>query len=306
MKKKIIIGSRGSKLALIYAKRAKDQLIKFSNKFDGEQIEIKEVLTKGDEIQDKRLSDLGGKGLFSKNIEKELLENKIDIAVHALKDMPAIETEGLTTNCFLERNDPREILISLKNKKLNELSKKSVIGTSSYRREFQIKKMRNDLDCKLIRGNVDTRIYKLKKGQYDAIILSSAGIYSLNLDSEITQFFSTSEMIPSAGQGIVALQCRQEDEEMISLLKKVNHEPTHYCALAERGVLKILEGDCETAVGVHSKIEDDQLTVEAELFSLDGSERYYEKKIVKKSKFREIGKEIGETLKKKSNNSYKK
>ena len=202
MKKKIIIGSRGSKLALIYAKRAKDQLIKFLNKFDGEQIEIKEVLTKGDEIQDKRLSDLGGKGLFSKNIEKELLENKIDIAVHALKDMPAIETEGLTTNCFLERNDPREILISLKNKKLNELSKKSVIGTSSYRREFQIKKMRNDLDCKLIRGNVDTRIYKLKKGQYDAIILSSAGIYSLNLDNEITQFFSTSEMIPSAGQGI--------------------------------------------------------------------------------------------------------
>ena len=169
---------------------------------------------------------MGGKGLFSKNIEKELLENKIDIAVHALNDMPAIETEGLTTNCFLERNDPREILISLKNKKLNELSKKSVIGTSSYRREFQIKKMRNDLDCKLIRGNVDTRIYKLKKGQYDAIILSSAGIYSLNLDSEITQFFSTSEMIPSAGQGIVALQCRQEDEEMISLLKKVNHEPT--------------------------------------------------------------------------------
>ena len=145
----------------------------------------------------------------------------------------------------------------------------------------------------------------MKKGQYDAIILSSAGIYSLNLDSEITQFFSTSEMIPSAGQGIVALQCRQEDEEMISLLKKVNHEPTHYCALAERGVLKILEGDCETAVGVYAQIYGKEIRLNAELFqSIEW--KFYESKS-KEIKFaKNLGEEIGEILRIKSNNSYKK
>tara|TARA_B100000579_G_scaffold137579_1_gene111657 strand:- start:2387 stop:3307 length:921 start_codon:yes stop_codon:yes gene_type:complete len=306
MKKKIIIGSRRSKLALIYAKKAKEKLLNFLNNFDKEQIEIKEIVTKGDEIQDKRLSDLGGKGLFSKNIETQLLEKKIDIAIHALKDMPALETKGLNTNCFLERNDPREILISLNNKKLNELNKNAVIGTSSFRREFQLKKIRNDLNCKLIRGNVDTRISKLKNGQYDAIILSSAGINLLNLKNEITQFFSTSEIIPSAGQGIIALQCREEDKEMISLLKNINHEPTYYCALAERGVLKILEGDCETAIGVHAVINKQEIELNAELFSVDGSKRFHENKSKKIEFAKDLGKEVGIILKEKSNNSYKK
>ena len=187
--KKIIIGSRGSKLALIYANKVKNELSKFLIDFEDYQIEIKKIVTEGDEIQDRRLSDLGGKGLFSTKIEKELIEKKIDIAVHALKDMPALETKGLKTDCFLKRNDPREILISLKNKKLQELEKNAIVGTSSFRREFQLKKFRDDLNFKLIRGNVDTRINKLKNGQYDAIILSSAGINSLNLKDEITQFF---------------------------------------------------------------------------------------------------------------------
>ncbi len=304
--KKIIIGSRRSKLALIYAKKAKEQLLKSQNKFNEYQIEIKEILTKGDEVQDKRLSDLGGKGLFSKNIENELLSKKIDIAVHALKDMPALQTKGLITNCYLERNDPREILISFKKKKLNELDNDSIIGTSSFRREFQLKNMRKDLNCKLIRGNVDTRINKLKNGQYDAIILSSAGIDSLNLNNEITQFFSTSEIIPSAGQGIIALQCREKDEEIINLLKKINHMPTFYCALAERSVLKILEGDCETAVGVYAKINGEKIELNAELFSIDGTKRFYEKKSKKILQAENLGEEVGETLKIKSNNSYKK
>ncbi len=304
--KKIIIGSRRSKLALIYAKKAKEQLLKSQNKFNEYQIEIKEILTKGDEVQDKRLSDLGGKGLFSKNIENELLSKKIDIAVHALKDMPALQTKGLITNCYLERNDPREILISFKKKKLNELDNDSIIGTSSFRREFQLKNMRKDLNCKLIRGNVDTRINKLKNGQYDAIILSSAGIDSLNLNNEITQFFSTSEIIPSAGQGIIALQCREKDEEIINLLKKINHMPTFYCGLAERSVLKILEGDCETAVGVYAKINGEKIELNAELFSIDGTKRFYEKKSKKILQAESLGEEVGETLKIKSNNSYKK
>ena len=151
MKNKIIIGSRGSKLALIYAQNAKDKIIQNSNLND-EDVIIKEITTKGDQVQDVRLSEVGGKGLFSTNIEKELQDKKIDIAVHALKDMPAIETKGLRTDTFLKRNDPREILITKDKKKLKELIAEAVIGTSSYRREFQIKKIRTDLHCKLIEG----------------------------------------------------------------------------------------------------------------------------------------------------------
>ena len=216
-----------------------------------------------------------------------------------------IETDGLITDIFLERNDPKEILISKDKKKLKELEEKSVVGTSSYRREFQIKRLRSDINCKLIRGNVDTRIKKLKEGQYDAIILSSAGIKYLKLEKEISEIFPTGEIIPSAGQGIIALQCREDDQEIISLLKKINHEETYKRAHAERNILKVLEGDCETAIGVHSIIDGNNIIVEAELFSLDGSKRFYEKKIVKIDKFREVGNEIGEILKTKSNNSYK-
>ena len=301
--KKIIIGSRGSKLALIYAERARVELLKNS---EIESIDIKSITTTGDAITDVRLSEHGGKGLFCKTIEQELLDDNIDIAVHALKDMPAEETEGLLTNCFLERNDPREILISKENKLLKNLETGSLIGTSSFRREFQIKKIREDLDCKLIRGNVDTRIKKLSDNLYDAIILSYAGINSLGLTHKISQTFSTSEIIPSAGQGVVALQCRKNDKDLIDYLKKVNHQNTHNCIKAERNVLKVLEGDCETAVGAFASIDGNKINLEAELFSLDGKERFYLKSSREIDKANELGIEIGKTLKKVSNNSYKK
>ena len=220
--------------------------------------------------------------------------------------MPSHETKGLITNCFLERNDPREILISKNNKKIKDLPSNAIVGTSSFRREFQLKKIRQDLNYKLIRGNVDTRIKKLNDGSFDAIILSYAGIQSLNLEDKISQTFSTSEIIPSAGQGVVALQCRDNDENIIELLEKINHKPTHNCVLAERNVLKILDGDCETAVGAIAKINEENISLEAELFSLDGKERFYHKDS-KEIKFAfELGKEVGLVLKKESKNSYKK
>jgi len=305
MVKKITIGSRGSKLALIYAKIAKDKIIQNTDLND-EDILIKDISTKGDQIKDVRLSEVGGKGLFSTNIEKELKEKKIDIAVHALKDLPAIETIGLSTDTFMERNDPREILISNGNKKISELKKGALIGTSSYRREFQIKNIRLDINCKLIRGNVDTRIKKLSEGLYDAIILSYAGVKSLKINEKIAEIFSVQDIIPSAGQGIIALQCRQNDNNIISILKKTNHRETYQRAQAERNVLKILEGDCDTAVGAHAFIEGNQIVLQAELFSLDGSQRYYEKKSSKIDNAKELGKEVGKILKMKSNNSYKK
>ena len=185
-RKKIIIGSRGSKLALIYATKAKDKISEvFSN-----LIEIKPIVTDGDKNQKDRLSEVGGKGLFSKKIEIELLENKIDLAVHALKDMPSIETEGLLTNCFLKRNFPNEILITKNCIKFDNLKSNSIIGTSSYRREYQLKQKRNDLIYKTIRGNVDTRIKKVSDGLYDAIILSKAGIDALNLNNHINFILS--------------------------------------------------------------------------------------------------------------------
>ena len=304
MNKKITIGSRGSKLALIYAQKAKDKIIQNTN-LDDEDVIIKEIITKGDQVQDVRLSEVGGKGLFSTNIEKELQNKTIDIAVHALKDMPAIETIGLRTDTFLKRNDPREILITKDKKKLKELKTNALIGTSSYRREFQIKKIRADLNCKLIRGNVDTRIKKLNDGLYDAIILSYAGIKSLTIEDKIIEVFSTEEIIPSAGQGIIALQCRNNDDKIISVLNKINDYETFQRAHAERNVLKVLEGDCETAVGAHAIIEGDKLILEAELFSLDGSQRFYEKKSSKIENAKELGRDVGQILKTKSNNSYK-
>ena len=305
MNKKIIIGSRGSKLALIYAQIAKDKIVQ-NTTLKREDILIKKIRTKGDEVQNTRLSEVGGKGLFSSNIEKELIDKKIDIAVHALKDRPAIETKGLIADTFLERNDPREILITSDKKKLKELKKNATIGTSSYRREFQIKNIRTDLDCKLIRGNVDTRIKKLSDGLYDAIILSYAGIKFLNMKNHISEIFSVEEIIPSVGQGIISLQCREADNEIFSILKKINHYETHQRAIAERNVLKVLEGDCETAIGAHAIVEGNKITLQAELFSLDGVKRYYEKKSSKIENAKKLGMEIGQILKKKSNNNYKK
>ncbi len=305
MNKKITIGSRGSRLALLYAQKAKDKIISKTD-LANEDIIIKPITTKGDQVHDTRLSEVGGKGLFSSNIEKELLHKDIDIAVHALKDMPAIETKGLITDSFLERNDPREILVTINKKKLKELNLKSTIGTSSYRREFQIKKIRPDIKCKLIRGNVDTRIKKLKEGSYDAIILSYAGIKYLNFENEISEIFPADVIIPSAGQGIIALQCREQDDKIISILNKINHKETYKRAYAERNILKILEGDCETAIGAHSKIDGGKIMLEAELFSLDGKHRFYEKKIGNVEEFKQLGTQVGQILKIKSNNSYKK
>ena len=165
--------------------------------------------------------------------------------------------------------------------------------------------MRSDLSCKLIRGNVDTRIKKLKDKNYDAIVLSAAGIISLKLKNEITQTFATDEFIPSAGQGIVALQCRKDDAEIVSILDKVNHKETYNCAIAERNVLKVLEGDCETAVGVYASIHKDKISIISELFSLDGSKKFFRKSEGNISDFKELGSDVGNFLKIESKNCYK-
>jgi hydroxymethylbilane synthase len=298
---KFIIGTRGSKLALIYT----EKVTKFLKKVSSTHIEIKQIVTSGDENQNDRLSNIGGKGLFSKKIETELINHKIDIAVHALKDMPTIETEGLITNFYLKRNSPNEIFISNNNIKFQDLKPNSIIGTSSYRREYQLQSIRSDLNYKLIRGNVDTRIKKLENGDYDAILLSKAGIEALGLDNKITQEFNTEELIPCAGQGIIAIQCRENDQEIINILEKINDNQSRIVANAERNVLKILEGDCDTAVGVYAKIIKDIVNIKAELFSVDGKQRFYVDESENEKMIYDLSIKIGEKLKSESKGSYK-
>lgn len=296
----IIIGSRGSKLAIIYAEKVKSEISKF---YSG-KIEIRKIITSGDQNQNERLSSMGGKGMFSTDIEKELLENKIDIAVHALKDMPSADTIGLTTNCFLKRNSPNEILIS-KNLKFNDLKQGSVIGTSSFRREYQLRNVRADLVYKLIRGNVDTRIKKLENDEYDAIILSKAGIDSLNLQNKITDEFDVSKLVPCAGQGIIAIQCNENNQDILRLIEKINDKQTRIIANTEREVLKILEGDCDTAIGVFATIKNNKIELTAELFSVDGKSRFFIKEDDDIENHMILAKKIAGDLKIKSKGSYK-
>jgi len=297
----IIIGTRASKLAVIYAEKVRQNIKEFFQN----DIELKKIITKGDQNQKERLSEIGGKGLFSTQIEKELINKNIDIAVHALKDMPTIETDNLLTNNFLKRNSPNEILVSNKNISFKDLKPHSIIGTSSYRREYQLKKIRSDLKYKLIRGNVDTRLKKLENGEYDAIVLSKAGIESLNLQDKISQEFKTGELIPCAGQGIIAIQCRKEDEEIKELLDKINDIDARIIANAEREVLKVLEGDCDTAVGVYARKNLDKIELTVELFSVDGKTRYFMKETADKKNILDLSKKIGRELKLQSNGNYK-
>ena len=219
--------------------------------------------------------------------------------------MPYKETNGLIINSFLKRNSANDVLISRKNLKFEKLKKKSIIGTSSYRREFQFKLIRPDLKFKLIRGNIDSRLKKLYQKKYDAIILAKAGLKCLKMLKFVSQEFDCNKIIPSAGQGIISLQSRKCDYKIRKLLEKVNHKATRIRANAERSVLKILKGDCSSAIGVHSLINKNKLILKAELFSLDGKTKYYYEYSGKLDKSKSIGSIVGKYLKKKSGGKYK-
>jgi hydroxymethylbilane synthase len=305
MKKKIIIGSRGSKLALLYAEKAKQSIIENNEELNEDSFKIKIIKTEGDINQTQRLSEIGGKGLFSKTIEKELLNKNIDIAVHALKDLPSIETEGLVAEVYLKRNDPREALISKDKKNILELEKNSIVGTSSFRREAQLKNLRNDLITKLIRGNVDTRIKKLKENKYQAIILALAGVKMLQKEEKISQIFSVNEILPSVGQGIISIQSRIDDKKINNIIKKANHEETSLCAIAEREMLKVLGGDCETAVAGFASIKDKKIYLNCELFSIDGRQKFTFNIVDNKYEAKHIGYKAGISLISQAGDSYK-
>jgi hydroxymethylbilane synthase len=293
---KITIGARGSKLSLSYVEKVKALLLKENRGLKQENINFNAIKTSGDINQNVKLSEIGGKNLFCKEIEEKLINNEIDIAVHSLKDMESIEDDKLIIGAYIKRNDFRDVIISNKIKGLEDLKNKTVIGSSSRRRELQLKKINHNISVVNIRGNIDTRIQKLDEGKLDGIILAAAGVKSLKLNNKISILFETEEVLPAVGQGIIAVQCKKNDEVVKSFLKNINDAETELCAKAERKMLQVIGGDCETAIGGLAVIENNSLKLKAQLFSDSGSKSFEHELIGRDTDAINIGKVVGEKL----------
>ncbi len=265
MRRKIRIGTRGSKLALVQAESI-GKAIYEKHKIDCELVKIK---TTGDKILDSPLAKIGGKGLFVKEIEEALLRKEIDIAVHSMKDVPVELKPGLRIVCITERENPVDALISRNGEKLSQL-KSPKIGTSSLRRQIQLKSLIPDATIENLRGNLDTRIRKLREGKYDAIVVASAGLKRLGFLHLATEFFSPEIMIPAIGQGSLGIEAREDDEEVIELVKFLNHEKSNIEISAERAFLKRLEGGCQVPIAGYAEIHDGAIKITGMVASLDG------------------------------------
>ena len=303
-KEKLIIGSRGSKLSLAYSGRVRDLLLNNKSELNIQSVDIKIIKTDGDIFQNKKISAIGGKGVFSKKIEDQLLDSKIDLAVHSLKDLPTQMTEGLCVNAVVKRNDPRDAFLSFSNKFFFELKPGSLIGTSSFRRQAQLNLLRQDIKVVSMRGNIDTRIRKLKDKEFDAIVLSLAGIKMLNLEKEVKEVFNVNQMLPAIGQGAIALQCRTQDKKTLNILKAINDEETYYCIEAERALLETLGGDCNTAVGGLAQLSNEKILLKSELFSDDGNKKYAFQSKGHFKDAKEIGYKAGNELLKKAGTNF--
>lgn len=267
------IGTRGSLLALAQAHQALNLLQEtFPDDPAAQNATLVTITTTGDRIQDRPLFEIGGKGLFAKELEYALLAHEIDIAVHSLKDMESILPPGMMLGATLKREDARDVMISRKGHSLHTLPVGSIVGTCAPRRIAQIMHQRPDLTCIPLRGNVDSRLRKLHEGQMDAIILAYAGLTRLGRQDEITYIFPESEMLPAAGQGAIALECRKEDSRIQSYLTILNHADTTRCITAERALVASLEGTCLTPIGAHATIQEDgYLRLEALMASPTGT-----------------------------------
>ena len=303
-KKKFVIGSRGSKLSLAYSGYVKDLLLKTHPQFDSSLIQIKIIKTAGDIFKNKKVSDIGGKGVFSKQIEDELLDSKIDLAVHSLKDLPSKMTEGLCVDAVVKRNDPRDAFLSYSNHSFFKLKPESKVGTSSFRRKAQLNSLRNDINIVSMRGNIDTRIGKLKNKEFDAIVLSVAGLKMLNLVNEVQEIFSVNQMLPAIGQGAIALQCRKDDQRTLRIVKMINDEKSYCCIQAERALLEAIGGDCDTAIGGLAKLLNKKIVLKSELFSNDGKKKFEFQSSGHFREAKEIGYKVGEELLKKAGSDF--
>ena len=269
MTKKLIFATRPSALARWQTKHIIQELK--TSRTDLDCLEVV-ITTKGDQVIDQPLPEIGGKGLFTHELEQALRDGRVDAAVHSLKDLPTEDAPGLTIAAITKRADVRDVWICCAGHMLVELPAEAVVGTSSTRRTAQLLAYRPDLQVKAIRGNVDTRIRKAQEGQYDAIILAAAGVSRLDKDEHITQYLSLDIMLPAPGQGALAVQCRADDLETFSTLEILDHKPTRLAVTAERAYLEALGGGCSLPVGALAIVDEQTITLQGIVAALDGSQ----------------------------------
>jgi hydroxymethylbilane synthase len=269
--KSLRIATRESMLALKQTDIVKNAILKH---FPDCEITLVPLTTLGDQLLDQSLATVGGKGLFIKELEKALLDNRADIAVHSTKDIPTEITENLHIAAFLEREDPRDAFVSVKYAHLSTLPAGAIVGTASPRRASMIKRFRPDIEIKLLRGNVITRLKKLESGEYDGIVLAAAGLKRLDLQDQVKHYFSLEESLPAVGQGVIAIECRENDHDTRTLLSSLDHAETRACVLAERSLNHKLGGSCHAAIGSFAHIFNNKIILKSCVTSLDGKIMY--------------------------------
>ena len=299
-KKKLVIGTRSSSLALAQTRIFIDKLLLTYPDMRQDSIQIRKIKTSGDQNQSIRLDQMGGKGLFAKEIETEILNGTIDLGIHSMKDMPADENNDLSIACWLERDDHRDVLLTNKSKQsFLELNKNSVIGTSSIRRRSQVINLRKDLKIKSLRGNVETRIKKLELNEFDAIILSIAGLKRLSLDHLISYVFPKNEILPTACQGAIGIQVRSSNNDLKFFLEPLNHLITETTCKIERDVLRMINANCNSPIGVFAKLVDGSVYLYCDIFNHAGKKIFSDNICGSYSTSLDLGKEMGNNILKK-------
>lgn len=301
--KPIRIGTRGSALALAQAYETRARLAKAHGLTD-DDFEIVVIKTTGDQIQDRPLSEAGGKGLFTKEIEEALLDKSIDLAVHSSKDMPTVLPDGLGMAAYLPREDVRDAFISPKVEKLTDLPQGAVVGSSSLRRQAQIKRLRPDLDVVMYRGNLQTRLRKLGEGVVDATFLAYAGLRRLGQGDLVTSLMDVEHFLPAVGQGAIGIEARLGDEETARILAPIHHAETESRLLLERAYLAEMDGSCRTPIAGLSHVEGDRIRFRGEVIKPDGSQTHTVEGEGPLSDAEEIGRELGKELKAKSGPNF--
>ncbi len=290
---KIRIATRGSKLALWQANYIGNEIKK---RYPHAQVEYKIIKTSGDKILDVPLAKIGGKGLFVKEIEESLLKGDSDIAVHSMKDVPAVLPDGLVVDIVPKRENPFDCLVSERFKDLDDLPKGAVVGTSSLRRQAQIKKVRPDIEVRMLRGNLDTRIKKLKQGMYDAIIVARAGLIRLGTCAKYTKELEPPLFLPAVAQGALGIEYKENREDIKEFLSFLDHRETKICVMAERTFLNELEGGCQVPIGAFCTLKDNTIVLKGFLSSVDGKRCVYGEESGLCSEPVEIGQRLAKDL----------
>ena len=290
------IGTRGSALALAQAYETRARLMQ-AHALPEEAFEIVVIKTSGDQIQDRPLSEVGGKGLFTKEIEEAMLDGRIDLAVHSSKDMPTVLPDGLILSAFLPREDVRDAFISPKANRLQDLPQGAVVGSSSLRRQAMIKRLRPDIDVVMYRGNVQTRLRKLEEGVVDATLLAYSGLKRLGLSEVVTSLLEPEEFLPAVGQGAICIESRENDDKTLNLLAAIHDPETQVRLDAERAFLAVLDGSCRTPIGGLALVDGEKISFRGTVLKPDGSEVHNVAREGSVSDAAMIGHEAGEALK---------